>query len=86
MLTAKAETESLQKRMKDADNVLSEKMSLTRQVIALQVIRLWSLYLTKVGTGKGETRDGSDNKERGRQGRLGKGSSEGDFGIKRPAR
>jgi len=40
MLTAKAETESLQKKMKDADNVLSEKMSLTRQVIALQVTRL----------------------------------------------
>ena len=31
------ETESLQKKMKDADNVLSEKMALTRQVIALQV-------------------------------------------------
>ena len=31
------ETESLQKRMKDADSVLSEKMALTRQVIALQV-------------------------------------------------
>jgi hypothetical protein len=66
MLTAKAETESLQKRMKDADNVLSEKMSLTRQVIALQVTRLCPLYLTKVGTGKGETCDGSDNKERRR--------------------
>jgi hypothetical protein len=32
-----AETESLQKKMKDADNVLSEKMALTRQIIALQV-------------------------------------------------
>jgi hypothetical protein len=66
MLTAKAETESLQKRMKDADNVLSEKMSLTRQVIALQVNRLCPLCLTKAGTGKGETCDGSDYKKRRR--------------------
>lgn len=34
----KSETESLQKKMKDADNVLSEKMALTRQVITLQVL------------------------------------------------
>jgi hypothetical protein len=44
----KSETESLQKKMKDADNVLSEKMALTRQVIALQVL-IYSNLLTVVG-------------------------------------
>ena len=44
----KSETESLQKKMKDADNVLSEKMALTRQVIALQVL-VYSKFLTVVG-------------------------------------
>jgi hypothetical protein len=37
--------------MKDADNVLSEKMGLTRQVIALQVLPPRKL-LTVAGTGK----------------------------------
>jgi hypothetical protein len=38
--SVKGEAESLQKKMKDADNVLSEKMALTRQVTGLQVKRL----------------------------------------------
>jgi hypothetical protein len=50
--------------MKDADNVLAEKMALTRQVIALQVTRLCPLWLTKVGTGKGKAGNRSDNKKR----------------------
>ena len=51
LILQKGETESLQKRMRDADNVLSEKMALTRQVMALQVI-LSPASLTVDGTGR----------------------------------